>query len=724
MFLKQGDQGMAKEENKNLEQSFSGRVETLRSFYNTDVLEMSDDELASLTPILNSLKGHVERYQKIHEIAEGGEKKVSLVHDQRLDRRVAMARASRANSPQDQEQFLREARLTANLSHPNIMPVYNMGLDAEGVPFFSMELVPGDSLKTIISKLREGDAEYRKEYSLKKLLDIFVKVCEAIAYAHSRNVLHLDIKPDNIRVGAFGEVLVCDWGLARVIHAPEETANADEEVLDGDMLNDMTLSGTMKGTPGFMAPEQTLADGEKTAQTDVYALGALLYMMLTHELPVRGDSANEVIQNTRAGKVVPPRRRKPEHPIPKSLVAVAMNALALEPAERYESVLALREDINRFLTGYPTYAEHAGLLTTASLLLQRHSRLASLIIVFLLLLAGVISANLVAISREKAQAITAREEAVLAREEAEGNFRLYLKEQQLAKELGSGLSEAVQYTVRSRDYVNAASMIQVLETGLKENIDAVRRKNLLAQKGILHFVLQEFNAANESFHAAGSSRRIDRLRILCSKYAQIKPVDQQRLSDRQLAELFVEANEANQMTLFYLYYHHIRRRPASALPEDYTPLAGAVLDRLNYSKWAKKNPLALSKTEQGYHLDLSESSYLLLSINITGIYRRNVLAPFRLSSLDISHSRLSDLNELRGLRLDELRMEGVELEYPRILHKQIASLQLKRIVLNVSDFPPETIAELRTSMEVVDAAEAAATPIRRADAGSPESAAP
>lgn len=316
---------MEEETNKDLEKTFHERNETLRGFYHADTEVMSDEEMASLTPILNALKDRVARYQEIRKIAEGGEKKITLVHDHRLDRHVAMARAAHAKTPQDQEQFLREARLTANLAHPNIMPVYNMGVDPEGVPFFSMELIPGDSLKTIIKKLRDGDEVYKRDFPLETLLNIFIKICDAIAFAHSRNVLHLDIKPDNIRVGEFGEVFVCDWGLARVMNAPEEISGEESDMLDADVLNDMTLSGTMKGTPGFMAPEQTQAYAEKTPETDIYALGAVLYMLLTHELPVRGNSANEVVQNTREGKIIPPRRRKPDRHIPVSLVAVIID---------------------------------------------------------------------------------------------------------------------------------------------------------------------------------------------------------------------------------------------------------------------------------------------------------------------------------------------------------------------------------------------------------------
>jgi len=520
-------------------------------------------------------------------------------------------------------------------------------------------------------------------------------------------------------VGNFGEVLVCDWGLARVIDAPAEDVAEDSALLDGDILNDMTLSGTMKGTPGFMAPEQTQAYGDKTPQTDVYALGALLYMLLTYKLPVEGESANEVIRNTREGRVVPMRRRKPDFHIPQSLSAVTMQALALKPEDRYEEVGELRHEIARYRSGHPTAAEHAGWVTKTSLLLRRHNRVSFLLIFFLLVLAFVIGANLLAISREKA-------EAVAARKTAEDNFQLYRKEQQVAEALGQELGEAVSYTVRSRDFVNAPSMIHLLETGLSENIDTVKQQNLYEQKGILHFVLEEFHAANESFDAAGNTKRIGQLRTLSRKYAKLKPADKKRLTDDQLAQLFHEAKTANQMTLFYLYYHHMRRRPASATPEEYIKLAGAVLDKLNYTRRSLKNPLKLSKPKSGYKLDLSRTSYSVFSMNIIGVYRRNVLEPFKLASLDISHAKVDDLYQFGGMKLNELRMEGVTIEFRKQLPRQLQPFKLKRLILTVDDYPKDTIAELTKSMVVIDAktGKKVPTPAPPASAGSPESAAP
>lgn len=688
---------MDEKERQELEDSFRNRNQTLRAFYDSNAQELSCDERESLTPILNSLKDNINRYQEIDKIAEGGEKKITLVHDHRLDRCVAMARAARAKTAQEQEQFLREARLTANLAHPNIMPVYNMGLDDEGEPFFSMELISGDSLKTIINRLKAGDEAYRQDYPLEQLLNIFNKVCDAVAYAHSRNVLHLDIKPDNIKVGPYGEVFLCDWGLARVINEiPSGDTEIGDGILDADVLNDMTLSGTMKGTPGFMAPEQTLAYSEKTPHTDVYALGALLYVLLTYELPVLGSSANEVVQNTREGRVISPRKRHPDHPVPKGLSAVALKALSLKPEDRYATVLSLQKEITRHLGGYPTRAEQAGWWTKTSLMLQRHSRFAAGIMVSLVVLAAVISANMVAISREKTEAVTAREEA-------EANFELYRKEQLLARKLEENLDQAVLFTVKSRDFVNAPSMIHVLERGLTENLDAEQRSNLLAQKGTLHFVLQQFNAALDCFAEAGDSRQAQAIASICLEFAELKASDDARLDDEQVARLIRQAKSVRNVTLYYLYYHHVRRRPAFTPPEEYVPLARAMLDKLNDTRRSQKNRFALVKREDGYHLDLSGSKYNFLSVNIIGVYRRNILAPLKLTSLDISGMKLDSFAELRGLKLDELRMVGIKAQSRKSLPKSIENMRLKRVVLSVDDYSKKTIKELRKFVEVIDA---------------------
>jgi len=166
-----------------------------------------------------------------------------------------------------------------------------------------MEFVHGDTRTgKSIKQLREGNAEYERKFPPARLFELFVKICDAVAYAHSRNVLHLDLKPSNITIGPFGEALLCDWGLAKVMQDSEPVMEGEgipaEELPDGDILNDLSERGMVKGTPGFMAPEQVKSNGQVSKQTDIYSLGALLYFILTCKPPIKGMSWNDVAANT------------------------------------------------------------------------------------------------------------------------------------------------------------------------------------------------------------------------------------------------------------------------------------------------------------------------------------------------------------------------------------------------------------------------------------------
>ena len=170
-------------------------------------------------------------------------------------------------------------------------------------------------------------------------------MCDAISYAHSKNVLHLDIKPENIQVGEFGEVIVCDWGLGKIIG--DKDIEYDQLLFNPDLLNNVTLTDQVVGTPGYMAPEQILKDGEKTKQTDIYSLGAMLYTILTGKGPFRGD-VNTVLQKTVRGNLIQPVAREVEWDIPAGLNAVVMKAMSLKPENRYPSVDELKKEVQDY----------------------------------------------------------------------------------------------------------------------------------------------------------------------------------------------------------------------------------------------------------------------------------------------------------------------------------------------------------------------------------------
>lgn len=335
-----------------------------------------------------------EKYKFRRSIACGGMKVVLEVRDMDTMRNVAMAVMPDAQSrpPADILRFIQEARLTASLEHPNIVPVHDIGLDANGSPYFTMKLLRGRTLAALLTELETGDEDFRKTFPLYRLLRIFLKICSGVDFAHSRGVIHLDLKPENIQLGDFGEVLIMDWGLAKTIK------NGDE-MLDGaspgqnrrrpkeSLRPIVTMDGLMKGTPGYMAPEQARGlNSRKDKRTDVYALGAILYALVTHKDPIEKKSVPEMVADTIRGTIIPPRERTPEKEIPAAIEAVVMKAMSVRPEDRYGSVAELREEVNNYLNGYATRAEQASVFRKSLLLILRNKIFAAAAAIILLIL--------------------------------------------------------------------------------------------------------------------------------------------------------------------------------------------------------------------------------------------------------------------------------------------------------------------------------------------------
>jgi hypothetical protein len=470
-----------------------------------------------------------------------------------------------------------------------------------------------------------------------------------------------------------------------VIH--EEDAETQPGQLDGDVLNDMTLSGTMKGTPGFMAPEQTVHNGQKTPHTDIYALGALLYKILTHEIPVLGSSANEVVENTRSGKIIPPRKRHPEKPVPRGLAAVTMKALELEPVNRYENVQALQAEIHRFLTGFPTKAELAGPVARLSLFTQRHRELTLWMLFFFVVLSLVVSANLLVIQKKKQEADTARKVA-------EKNFELFLAKEAEAETLDATLDEASILTSKSLDVLYPQSRLQLLNKIDLTGMEPSELRNILVRKGDLEFMLQQFNAAALTYEQLRDDPEIRSLLELANRFGADKPNDRNLLPDGKLAELLTHRDIVKQKMAYPIYHYHTTRK-THFFPEKHLPLASIMLGRVNGIHDDTIVPLKLSRHEKRWHLDLSRSPYTSYSVPIAGSYRKNILQPLQLYSLDISHSRIALVKELANLRIKELRMVGVALEPKDGLPTMLRRMGVKKVILGRDDYPETIIMEIR-----------------------------
>ena len=283
-----------------------------------------------------------DRFVEEGELGRGGMAVVHRVRDRSLRRAVAVKRLSSelASEPRETERFIEEAQITGQLDHPNIVPIHEIGVDDSGTPYFVMRLVSGQTLA------RELDMHGvpRPPGVLDYLLEIMLKVCDAVAFAHSKGVVHRDLKPQNVMVGTFGQVYLMDWGLARIIRedAPVSTSNSRA----------VSLGNDASGTVWYMAPEQARPEfGTIDERTDVFGLGAILYEMLTGRPPHDGGSPVEVRVAAYECKVVSPEQIVPGGLVPPVLARIAMKALARRPEDRYQSAQDLRREIERFLRG-------------------------------------------------------------------------------------------------------------------------------------------------------------------------------------------------------------------------------------------------------------------------------------------------------------------------------------------------------------------------------------
>jgi serine/threonine protein kinase len=376
------------------------------------------------------------RFRPVRFHARGGLGEVLVAEDAELRRRVALKRIlpEAADAAGARARFLREAEVTGSLEHPGVVPVYGLGRDPSGRPYYAMRFITGRSLKDAVREFHSADFpdEGRRTVAFRKLLGGFVSVCQTMAFAHSRGVIHRDLKPANVMVGEFGETLVVDWGLAKVLPRPDgersgdgpaegppssagsddptataapdadadrddgrdstvpmwprpgggpADGRADGAAFDGPVITDTapadldrapaTAEGVSLGTPGFMSPEQCRGENATvTAATDIYSLGATLYALATGRNPLDHVAPQTMLLFTAMGKVPRPRELNPA--VPAALEAVIVKAMALEPRDRYAGAAELAADVEAWLADEPVSAWREPAAVRAGRWVRRH----------------------------------------------------------------------------------------------------------------------------------------------------------------------------------------------------------------------------------------------------------------------------------------------------------------------------------------------------------------
>jgi serine/threonine-protein kinase len=326
--------------------------------------EPDDDQSGhTLTLSVGSATASGLRFRVLRPHARGGLGAVFVALDAELNREVALKEIldRHADDPVSRQRFLLEAEITGGLEHPGIVPVYGLGTYGGGRPYYAMRFIKGDSLRDAVARFHADRSlktdPGRRSLELSKLLRRFFDVCNAIEYAHSRGVLHRDIKPGNVIVGRHGETLVVDWGMAKVVGRADPDPSADERTLRPPSASGTadTLPGQAIGTTGYMSPEQARGDHDSLGpRSDVYSLGATLYSILTGRAPFEGSDVSDVLRRVRLGEFPAPRKIHPS--LDRALEAVCLKAMALKPEDRYASPRTLADDLESWMADEPVSA--------------------------------------------------------------------------------------------------------------------------------------------------------------------------------------------------------------------------------------------------------------------------------------------------------------------------------------------------------------------------------
>ncbi len=492
-----------------LGRSSTSRAEQIPGGALADLLGEDEPETA-----LAERRDYGERYAFVRVLGEGGQGIVVCARDTLLERDVAIKALKKPLNPARQDYLAREARLCGILEHPNILPTYDLAYDETGSPLFVMKKIEGTLLEDMLQETHRKkhlglDGRRQTEMSRLRLLQIFLQVCNAIEFAHSRGVLHLDIKPGNVKLGAFGEVYVIDWGFA---------ARMDEEPT------------VLAGTPIYIAPER-FTKRPPDARCDVYSLGVMLYRILTNRHPreVSRMTFKEYRRQYDEIPLVRPRER--DRSIPVALEAIVLKAMADDPVGRYASVRELADDLNRFLDMLPVSAYRETIFHRASRYGRKHRRgvtVAAVLLAALAVTAGV--AYRMHQAQRRAEGLAQRHRLEEERKRRLAKARIPLKK---AVDLVQSVRQAVKAAPEKEGKLTLlAPAFRLFDQAIRLDIDR-QYADAYYERGMAHALAHNWALALEDFEKAYT---IDPTYIMARYYAGQIQADHFKNPERAKAE--------------------------------------------------------------------------------------------------------------------------------------------------------------------------------------------
>ena len=625
---------------------------------NLDLLEEIYDQTEGLRAqqlsLLDELESCGKRYGQTELIAEGGMKHVYRCLDKHTDREVVMVKPK---SKDQNELFVREGRITSFLQHPNIMPVYDVGLTEDGEPFFTMKEVAGQDM----------DKALRSDYILANMLDVFIKICEGVNYAHSIGVVHLDLKPANIRIGHFGEVVVCDWGIAEV---GGELGQGTDSILDKDLAKVLKYINkdrgeNIKGTPGYIAPER-FEKKPPQASNDIYSATAILYEVLTGDRPSQ-------LRSKKDRRVTCPDKLA-SHFLPRGLVAICNKGLSPKPEERYGSMLELLEDLKLYVRGYATAAENASILRLCKLVYLRNKGFCILLMSSLTLVTLLVGVFVVSLEESRQLAVSEKEKAIAARDQVK-LLNKNLQEKELARQGLLKLESKRQLMIAYNSLAKKQFSEMNQAFRLAQQFDP-ENSGVLYFQGRQQLAEMKYSEAIRAFEKMKHAKAVDLVKrlepmtvmeLLDSMDEMLSHLDYP-FSEYFLLNLMQGDLSLSETVMCYRWYLKVLHRGLEHLPQVGVK-TGPMGTEINLeNEFGVKNPgpiymlnpLSINLRNSGiiYPESLNKCKLLEeLCLAKTGILGAGNLKIPSLSKLDISHTSSNDSYQFSGLpNLEEINI--------------------------------------------------------------------